>query len=93
MRHGRIEADRVTRVERVMFVADGASASPRGHDEFGAGMLVSAELLRRYGDELGEVAAQQIFESIAGDSPVCFPSSTSPIFFFNRIARILGPIA
>ena len=35
---------------------------------------------------------RSIFDNSAGDNPVCWPSSTSPIFFFRRSARTLAPM-
>ena|GEM_PF-4802446 len=42
---------------------------------------------------VGNICPRSIFDSIAGDSPVCCPSWTSPSDFFNRSLRIRGPIS
>jgi hypothetical protein len=41
---------------------------------------------------VGNSCPRSIFDSIAGDSPVCSPSCTSPSFFFRRSDRTFGPI-
>ena len=42
---------------------------------------------------VGNSCPRSILDSIAGERPVCRPSSTRPIFFFSRMARTFGPMA
>ena len=41
---------------------------------------------------VGNSCPRSIFDSMAGDRPVCSPSWTSPSFFLWRRARTFGPI-